>query len=61
MEKTNLHKKFKKTKLYKETNKKFVERVMYMIYGICGCDDKRALEVIKEVKKKINQKQKQNK
>lgn len=53
--------KMEKNKLYKETNEKFVERVMYMIYGICGCDDKRALEVIKEVKKKINQKQEQRK
>ena len=35
-------------KLYKETNEKFVQRVENMIYNTCGCDIKRAREVLEE-------------
>ena len=38
--------------LYKETNKKFVGRIENMIYYICGCDQKRAREVLKECLKR---------
>lgn len=46
-----------KTKLYRETNEKFRDRVFMMLFDICGCSNERALEVIKEVEKKIKQKQ----
>lgn len=39
-------------KLYKETNEKFVGRVENMIYNICGCDIKRAKEVLEECLKR---------
>jgi len=41
-------------KLYKETNEKFVQRVENMIYNTCGCDVKRAREVLEECLKRNN-------
>lgn len=37
----------------KETN---VQRVMNMIYSICGCSDNDAIEVLEECKKRIEEK-----
>ena len=38
--------------LYKETTNNFVQRVDNMIYSICGCDTKRAKEVLEECLKR---------
>lgn len=38
----------KKSKLYKETNQKFIGRVQNMLYNICGMDFERAREVLLE-------------
>jgi hypothetical protein len=40
----------------KETN---VQRVMKMLFSICGCSDEEGLEVIEEVKKRIKGKRKE--
>jgi len=38
----------------KETN---VQRVMNMLFYICGCSEEEALEIIEEVKKRIKKRQ----
>ena len=42
-------------KLYAETNTKFVQRVENMIYYVCGCDTKRAKEILEECLKRNKQ------
>jgi len=38
--------------LYKETNNKFADRVDCMLYDTCGCNIKRAREVLRECLKR---------
>jgi len=42
--------------LYKQTNEKFIERVEQMLYFTCGCDTKRAKEVLEECLKRNKEK-----
>ena len=44
--------------LYKETNEKFIQRIQIMIYQTCGCNPKRAEEVLKECLKRNEEKMK---
>ena len=44
-------------KIIKETNEKFVQRVEGMIYHVCGCDTKRAKEVLEECLKRNKEKE----
>ena len=45
---------YKKTELYKETNEKFVQRVLNMVFDTCGCDKERGIEVLEEALKRAN-------
>lgn len=52
--------KTKKSKLYKETNEKFIGRIENMLYYICGCDFARGHEILLECLKR-NEKKNENK
>jgi len=45
-----------KNNLYKETNKKFVDRVEHILYSICGCDFVRGHEILLECLKRNKEK-----
>ena len=49
-----------KTKLYKETNEKFIQRIEYLLYKDCGCNLKRGREVLREClnRNKLKEKEK---
>ena len=39
-------------KLTEETNEKFVQRVLSMVYSTCGCDKERGILVLKDALKR---------
>ena len=42
--------------LYKETNEKFINRIEIMLYNTCGCNKKRAREILIECLKSNKEK-----
>jgi len=43
------NKQIRQTKLYKETNEKFCQRIFWMLFNTCGCDKDRAIEILSKV------------